>query len=134
LDIKKLQEKAIKEEKERKIKALEDCKSAILYNIKNKMETNKVKKKTISFYTNSQYDIENLANKEFVEEPLDIKLVKEYALFKSDKFFLLSLDNKYYKVHEKPLKSNNHITITEVNEEEAKKMLQQSNEIMDDLF
>ncbi len=134
MDIKKLQEKAIKEEKERKIKALKDCKKVILYNIKNKMETNKPKKKTISFYTNSLYDVENLSNKEFVEEPLDIKLVKEYALFKSDKFFLLSLNNKYYKLHEKPLKNNNHITITEVNEEEAKKMLQQSNEIMDDLF
>jgi hypothetical protein len=67
--------------------------------------------------------LKDLANPELLKEPLDIKLVDEY-LFKADRIFLLSLDNNYYKLEEKPVfQEMNHITITEIDEETAKKLL-----------
>lgn len=123
MNIKELKEKADKEAKENAQKALEDCRNAIVYNIKNKMKTNMFKKKVVKFYTKSYCDLKDLANPELLKEPLDIKLVDEY-LFKADRIFLLSLDNNYYKLEEKPVfQEMNHITITEIDEETAKKLL-----------
>ena len=80
-----------------------------------------LKKKSVSFYTNFYCNIKDLGNKDLLADPLNLKFIK-YDLFSSG-LFLLYLDNKYYELNCKYFENKDHITIVEINEEEAKKLL-----------